>query len=102
MSSRGTSVDGTDWAGSTFTNNKPEHTFRILYQNINSLGTSQYHHNIQELAVTQQELQVDLAGFTEHCLNVTQPRILNSIRQSLNRQFLGQYVIQMNSAQVTR
>jgi hypothetical protein len=100
MSSRGTSVDGTDWAGSPFTNNKPEHTFRILYHNINSLGTSQYHHNIQELVVTQQELQVDLAGFTEHCLNATQPLILNSIRQSLNRQFLGQYVIQMNSAQV--
>jgi hypothetical protein len=100
MSSRNFSIDGTEWAGSTFTNHKPENTFRIIYQNINSLGASQYHHNIQELAVTQQELQIDLAGLTEHCLNTTQPRIINSIRQSLNRQFLGQYVIQMNFAQV--
>jgi hypothetical protein len=98
MSSTASSVGATEWAGSSFSNFKEEQTFRLAFQNVNSLGTNQYEHNIQEFATTQQELQIDFAGITEHCLNTSQLKVLNTIHKSLNRHFRGQYVMQMNSA----
>jgi hypothetical protein len=100
MSHTALSVNGTEWAGSTFTSSIEAHTFRIAFQNVNSLGTSQYHHNIQDIAMSQHELQIDLIGITEHCLNTSQPKVLNTIQRSLNQHFRGQYVIQMNSSSI--
>lgn len=97
MSPSDPSVNSTEWAGKSFTNTKQDQTFRIAFQNVNSLGATQYTHNIQELATTQHELQIDYVGITEHCLNLSQPKILNNVKTSLNRHFLGQYSIQMNS-----
>lgn len=98
MSPTTSSVSTTEWAGSIFTSTKEDNTFRIAFQNTNSLGSNQYHHNIQEFASTQQQLQIDYAGITEHCLNINQPKVLNNIQKSLNRHHRGQYAIQMNSA----
>jgi hypothetical protein len=98
MSLTALSVDSTNWAGDSFSNCKEENTFRLIFQNINSLGTTQYAHNIQEIATTQKELQIDYAGITEHSLNVSQPKVLNTIQKALNYHFRGQHAIQMNSA----
>lgn len=98
MSNNDLSVGTTEWAGTSITNSKEDNTFRIAFQNVNSLGTSQYTHNIQEIATTQQELQIDYVGITEHCLNLSQPKIRNTIQKSLNRHFLGQFALQMNSS----
>jgi hypothetical protein len=80
---------------------RQDKTFRLAFQNVNSLGSSNYSHSIQEFAETQLRLQIDLAGLTEHCLNVSQPKVLNTIQKSLNRHHRGQYAIQMNSADLT-
>jgi type IV secretory pathway VirB10-like protein len=90
------------WMGSTFSSTKEANTFRVLFQNVNSFGTTQYQHNILEFANSQDTLQVDFAGITEHCLNISQPRVLNSIQQSLNKFYRGQYAIQFNSADSRR
>lgn len=97
MASNDLSVNTTNWAGTRFTNFKEDHTFRIAFQNVNGLGTYQYPHNVQELVTTQQELQIDYVGITEHCLNMSQHQIRNNIHKSLNQYFRGQFALQMNS-----
>jgi hypothetical protein len=62
MSSTASSVSTIEWAGSPFSTTKEDNTFRIVFQNVNSLGAKQYHHTIQELAETQRQLQIDFAG----------------------------------------
>lgn len=100
MSTSDPSANSNEWVGSTFSSTKEANTFRVLFQNVNSFGATQYQHNIQEFANAQDILQVDFAGITEHCLNISQPKILNSIQQSLNKFYRGQYAIQFNSADI--
>jgi hypothetical protein len=86
------------WIGSTITPDSSSHTFRIAFNNVNSLGAHTYSHSIQQLAETQSTLSVDCLGITEHCLNVSQPRVRNTLSQSLKRDFLGRHILQIDSS----
>jgi hypothetical protein len=79
---------------------KADNIFRVAFQNVNSFGATHYQHNLQEFAATQQELQIDFIGITEHCLNASQPKVLNNITKTLNRDFRGGDIIQMNSSTI--
>lgn len=93
-----TTSSSNDWMGSPVSSAKPPNTFRLAYNNINSLGSTQYSFSIQQLAATQATLDVDYFGMTEHCLNIGQPRVRSTLTKSLNRDYLGQHVLQIDSA----
>jgi hypothetical protein len=99
MSPNTSSEPAYTWIGHILAEDKPINTFRITFNNINSLGAHQYHHTIQQIAETQQSLGIDYLGMTEHCLNTTQPNVMRTIQNSLRRHHLGRYILQMNSSE---
>lgn len=89
------------WIGSPApNNNKLPNTFRLVFNNINSLGAHQFSHLIQQLAATQSMLDIDFLGFTEHCLNISQPRTRSTLTKSLNQHFLGTHAYQFDSSKL--
>ncbi len=98
MSAQDTSAAQNSWMGSSMPTEKGADTFRLAYNNINSIGTHHYGHSIQQLAETQSQLDIDVLGFTEHCLNIGQPRVRRNLSISLNQAFLGQHSLQIDSS----
>jgi hypothetical protein len=100
MSSLDSSAAEDDWIGNASPTDKPTTTFRIAFNNINGLGSQQYEHSIQQLVESQSPLGIDLLAIIEHFLNTEQPRVRNTLQRSLQQNFLGRYVLQINSGQM--
>jgi hypothetical protein len=97
MSSQDTSAALNQWIGTAIdTTNSPPNTFRLAFNNVNSLGAHTYSQTIQQLADTQSNFAIDILGITEHCLNVNQPRVRNNLSRGLNQDFLGQHSLQID------
>jgi len=101
MPTNATSAADDEWMGPTPAVEPPPHNLRIAFNNINGLGSQQYSHTIQHIADSQRSLEIDILGITEHCLNIGQPRVRNTIHTNLKKHFLGQYILQIDSAQMT-
>jgi len=101
MANTGPLSNADQWIGDTPTEDKPHNVFRVVFNNINGLGSGQYRDNIKHLAATQSKWEVDYLGMTEHCINSNQPLIIKNIHTSLRQHHLGQYALQINSGQMT-
>jgi hypothetical protein len=101
MPTNATSAADDEWMGPTPAVEPPPHNLRIAFNNINGLGSQQYSHTIQHIADSQRSLEIDILGITEHCINIGQPRVRNTIHTNLKKHFLGQYILQIDSAQMT-
>lgn len=88
------------WIGGHSPIESPSNTFRVVFNNVNSLGSHHYRTKIQELANTQQYLDIDYLGITEHCLNANQHEVVQNLRKSLQLYNYGHYILQINSGQM--
>ena len=78
------------WQGHTIPDNKPPKTFRMMFHNINGIGTKNFISNMATLINEQCTLKVDLQGITEHCINIhhldTHSRLQSGSKQQINDQ----------------
>jgi hypothetical protein len=89
--------DESTWIGDKATDNKSPQTTRLVFHNINGLGTTQYRQQISILANDQLSLDIDILGMTEHCLNIHHQDTLKNIQQTLKNSIQDKLFLQMNA-----
>jgi hypothetical protein len=90
------SLDDT-WQGDDIPSEKDTHSTRIMFHNVNGLAAKGVT-GMDTFAHEQVLLQVDLQGFSEHCLDTTKFRITNTIHEILQRYYPGQHSLQLQSS----
>ena len=86
-----------EWQGDDLSYDKHSQQIRIMFHNVNGLpikGPEGLDMFINE----QINLQVDLQGIAEHCLDTTKVSVLQVAQETLRRQYKGQTLLQMNSS----
>ena len=78
------------WQGHIISDIKPPQTFRMMFHNINGIGTKQFIQNMATITNEQCTLGVDIQGITEHCINVhhmdTHSRLQSGVKQQIGDQ----------------
>jgi len=91
-----------DWKGQQPPDEKQPNTFRLMFHNINGIGTKGYISNMATLANEQCSLDVDVQGITEHCINIhhhdTHSRLQSGLRQNIPDQKI---VLQINAGNMS-
>ena len=93
-----TTTDTNSWIGDEFTNDKPPHTLRITFQNINGIGTTHYKQQLTILANDQIALDIDILGMTEHCLHIHHRDTLKNVQQSIRGSTQEKTFLQINAS----
>lgn len=87
----------TKWQGDEISDYKEDHLLRIMYHNVNGLSTKGAE-GFDMFIHEQAQLQIDVQGISEHCLDTTKFQVLHTLQEIARRQFPGQSMIQMNSS----
>ena len=75
------------WQGHEISPAKAPHTFRLMFHNVNGVGSKQYINNMSIIANEQCSLEVDVQGITEHCINIHRfDKLQSGIRQHITDQ----------------
>ena len=85
------------WCGDNLSYDKEPRMIRIMFHNVNGLplqGPEAFDTFVNE----QINLQVDIQGITEHCLDTTKFQVLHEVQTILRHQYHGQALMQLNSS----
>ena len=85
------------WQGDEIFSHKDSHTTRLMFHNVNGLsvrGTD----GIDMFAHDQETLQVDIQGFSEHCLDTTKYQVYQTAQDVLRQKFQGQSALLLHSS----
>lgn len=85
------------WQGDDLSKDKETHSTRIMFHNVNGLTTMGIK-GIDSFAHEQEMLQVDIQGFSEHCLDTEKFQVQNSLHETLQRHYPGKYSLQAQSS----
>lgn len=91
---------GNTWQGDNLTGDKDNHTIRIMFHNVNGLPLTGID-GMDMFANEQANLQVDIQGFSEHCLDTTKYHVHQTARDLLRRYYTGQASLQIDSSKET-
>ena len=81
------------WHGHETPTTKPAHTFRIMFHNVNGIGSKNYINNMSILANEQCTLEVDVQGITEHCINIHHFDTHSKLQSGVRQQIVDQKVV---------
>ena len=81
------------WHGHETPTTKPDHTFRIMFHNVNGIGSKNYINNMSILANEQCTLEVDVQGITEHCINIHHFDTHSKLQSGVRQQIVDQKVV---------
>ena len=85
------------WQGDEIHTMKDCHITRMMFHNVNGLST-QGVKGIDMFAHDQATLQVDIQGFSEHCLDTTKFRVSQDAQAKIHQNFPGQTSLQLSSS----
>ena len=85
------------WQGDEVSHDKDDHHIRIMFHNVNGLSS----HGVEGLDMfvnDQANLQVDIQGFTEHCLDTTKFTVSHGAHEKIREHYQGQTALQLDSS----
>ena len=86
-----------EWKGDDLSNTKDSQVTRIMFHNVNGLtltgveGMDMFVHD-------QATLHVDIHGFSEHCLDSTQFRVTQKVKDTMRQHYPGQSSVHLQSS----
>lgn len=86
-----------EWQGDDISDDKPGNSIRMMFHNVNGLslrGNEGFDMFVNEQAT----LQIDLQGFTEHCLDTTKFQVTQTAQEITRQHYPGQVALQLNSS----
>ena len=81
------------WQGHEIPIAKSPHTFRLMFHNVNGIGSKQYTNNMATIVNEQCALDVDVQGITEHCINIHHLDTHSKLQSGLRQQIVDQKVV---------
>ena len=88
------------WQGDEISHVKDENHIRIMFHNVNGLSSKGVD-GFDTFANDQADLQIDIQGFSEHCLDTTKFQVYNGAQETIRRHYQGQIALQMDSSRET-
>ena len=92
----GQTLDQT-WQGDEMSTDKSPHTTRLMFHNVNGLSIRGIE-GFDMFAQEQAQVQVDIQGFSEHCLDTTKYQVYQTTQDILRTHFPGQSSLQLTSS----
>ena len=86
------------WIGDKIADPKPCHTLRILFQNVNNIGSRFIAQNTATIISDQLCTKIDILGMTEHCVNMLFCDTLHQIQSGIKHQITEKTTLQINSS----
>ena len=88
------------WQGDDISSDKDIFSTRIMFHNVNGLTTTGIK-GMDNFAHEQELLQVDIQGFSEHCLDTEKFQVQHSLHHTLHRHYPGRHTLQIQSSAET-
>ena len=85
------------WQGDDISNGKDDHHLRMMFHNVNGLSSKGVD-GLDMFVNDQADLQIDIQGFSEHCLDTAKFSVFQGARDTISRHYQGQTILQMDSS----
>ena len=88
------------WIGDPIVTPKPNETVRIMFHNVNGIGSQNTPQNTAILINEQISTETDIMGITEHCINTNHKDIYRRIQDNVHKTIRDKTLLHINASTI--